>query len=225
MKKTLIFKFLLAILVLVLGVFAEGCSNDIEQFDNGEIENSTNERSTFATRSSGNSTVDVDLSRLPNIDSIMTDPIVIEQARQAWAETLSDVLPPNRKRIERGFWVYYDIRSNKIFCSEIQVGQENYNSDNPNNRYIVLTNSRDGEGDSIFVCADFHTHPPLFASPSVATQPVGPSPDDRTDARTKKLPGLVCDYINNVYQEDSVYNETKLWPFGPSKRGSNRKFD
>lgn len=75
------------------------------------------------------------------------------------------------------------------------------------------------------VCADFHTHPPLFASPGVATQPVGPSPDDRTDARTKKLPGLVCDYINNVYQEDSVYNETKLWPFGPSKRGSKRKFD
>lgn len=224
LKKTPTCKSLFAILLLSLGIFAVSCSNDIEQFDNDGIEIGTEERNTLATRSANNGgDVIVDVSKIPNIDTIMVAKSVVDQAAIAWNLTINDAIH-NDKRVEYGFWIYYDFELKEIYCGRIKPGTDTAPGQVAEYHHIKPDEHRKYS----MVCADFHTHPPLFCQPNVAEKPVGPSHRTENDdddymgdeevANAWGLPGIVCDFVRPVYSKDSVGVDYKLYPYGPPKR-------
>lgn len=223
-RKEILTNSFIATMLFSIGLFTNGCSDNLEQIKDDKYEtNGCVKRVTFATRS-GIGLSETDLAQFPNKSTIASNPSVISQVETAWRETVTEATLGTRR--ERGFWVYYDIKNNNIFCGEIETGEPRSNDpSNPDNRSISLGRSRDGEGDSIYVCADFHTHTPLFAPPSTATQPVGPSYPDIANANQIKLPGLLCDYVRNVYKPDSANTVPhQIITFGPDRRGNLNRF-
>lgn len=209
---------------IILCLFASGvicsfasCSNELDSFEEDWNFANDEEPATFATRSTGGCGGDVDLSDFPDARTIYS--AIYDTAEELWWTTAVEAAGGTRK--ERGFWVYYNVKTKEIFCGpEEQPGEpRSENPDKLDDRQFYHQLPTEIK-DSIYVCADYHTHPPLFRSIyRLENAKVGESTGDVNSAATLGIPGFVGDLDHWLeYSRDLKREYFRLSYFGPGKR-------
>lgn len=198
---------------MAIGSFSS-CSNELEHFEDEVTYENKDERTTIATRSIGGNG-DVNLSNFPDVRRIKD--AIYDKAKQVWWETVVEATCGTRR--ERGFWVYYNVKTEEIFCGNVESGSDRSDDPNsPDNRSISLDRPHEIP-DSIYVCADYHTHPPLFRPAYYYDITIGPSMPDVSNANQIGIPGFVGDFDRWIERRDSINeNYFQLTEFGPGRR-------
>lgn len=214
----------LKIFALLVIISFASCSNELDQFnDQCQEVRAEDDAITFATRSATSGNGDVDFSNFPDIRRIKEE--VYTEAKRVWWETVVEATTGPRR--ERGFWIYYNIKTDEIFCGEEEQGVDRSPDpwDRPYDREINLSGPLEIK-DSIYVCADYHTHPPLFMRAyDFEVLPLGPSDPDIAAANNDSIPGLVGDFDRWIENRNSSNEDYfQLSEFGPGKRTRVRGF-
>ena len=137
--------------------------------------------------------------RFPTRDQILASHSVVNFTRDAWRTTLRLATPLRRQ--ELGFWIKLDTCSltyghtptilgppvDSRTDAEVNLGPRP--PDSPSNPGPV-------KGCASYMVTTFHTHTPTtHRTPLTHSRPVGPSSKDEKNARNRKMPGFVYDYI------------------------------
>ena len=132
----------------------------------------------------------------PRFEQITNDVAVVSMTDAAWAATVADCTPTNRR--ERGFWIYLNTTTGQYEEGAIYYGPWIVGE---NQAYVNIwwrpsdIPSAPGPTDSgaYYPIASFHTHTSTYYG--TGTRDVGPSDFDREADITNQVPGLVYDYI------------------------------
>lgn len=171
---------------------------------------------TDLTMANRKTTRSVEISQMipyPSVDLMLSDPIIKQKTDEAWENTKNSAL--SGKRIEYGFWIYYNFKTQQFICGKVVEGHPASSG----SRATIDIGNPLHRNDSVDYCACFHTHPPFFGIPNeYEPKPVGFSQEDVDFAKQWNVPGIVCDYVSPVQSRDSVNNSYTLYPFGASQR-------
>ena len=166
--------------------------------------------------------------KFPTLDQMSNNPAVQSIAQDAWSLTLSYANPQLRR--ELGFWISLNTCSGGYGHTTPILGPEvgprddgsvslgSRPADNPRNPRLV-------DRCATYNVASFHTHTPTtYREPIGGSRPVGPSRQDETNAKNRRLPGFVFDYAANPpgsmripfgYRKDEA---AFLYRYGPVRR-------
>jgi hypothetical protein len=139
--------------------------------------------------------------QFPCYDEITNDIGVVSMTTNAWASTIADCSPSNRR--ERGFWVFLNTQSNSYEAGQtcygdwVGIDDGAYIRDFPNrpSDMPIVPNATDSG--ARYPVASFHCH----TSPRYWTwgsRDVGPSSSDDGFNTNNQVPGLVFDYVEDA---------------------------
>ena len=139
----------------------------------------------------------------PRYREITNDTAVISMADAAWAATLADCCPTNRR--ERGFWIILDTGTGLYEAGETIIGPDcpSYEqasvsiSPRPPDDPPLPSPTASG---ACYPVASFHCHTPttyLAATTNYTRRPVGASGKDWQMDKIEQVPGLVYDYLDS----------------------------
>ena len=150
--------------------------------------------------------------RFPGMYNLVNNAQIISLANTAWAETLADCSPTNRR--ERGFWIYLDTSSDSYEAGPTIFG----NPCGPDDEAAVSMSPRPPDEPPLpsatassarYPIASFHCHTPTTYRVSATNFPgraVGPSPNDMyIDENVDQVPGLVYDYLDLPHHDGNIY--------------------
>lgn len=148
----------------------------------------------------------------PTVDVIKENSNVQAAMEQAWSLTKSSASPSGRK--EYGFWIYYHYDTGEITCGSLIEGPPISGGEGTQGMISFLNENLTDE-----VCAFFHTHTPVKYCGYGTYRETGASPEDRNNANSLGIPGLVYDYIKNpISSKDDINSPGEVSTFGPIGR-------
>ena len=141
--------------------------------------------------------------RFPRITQIMNSSEFISMANSAWAATLADCCPTNRR--ERGFWIILNTETSLYEAGETKIGpdcpsyaQATVNlSPRPPDDPPLPSPTASG---ACYPVASFHCHTPttyLVATTNYEGRAVGVSGKDWQMDTIEQVPGIVYDYLDS----------------------------
>lgn len=131
----------------------------------------------------------------------------------AW--TATKAAASRRGRSERGFWIFYNIRTRQYFKGNTLVGPTITGCGGTHGT-IALGVPRITARE-VIVVAHFHTHTPLTYCSNDDQRRTGPSePDIRA---YPGVPGIVYDYsAGTIYGGHSINADARTYYYGPERR-------
>ncbi len=133
----------------------------------------------------------------PRYEQIVESTEVISMTDAAWAATMAECFPTNRR--ERGFWIWLNTNTGLYEEGAIYLGPWT----NGNNQASVNLSPRPSDvpllpsptaSGARYPVASFHCHTSTYYWPDDGRE-VGPSPMDKRMDEIEEVPGLVYDYI------------------------------
>ena len=151
--------------------------------------------------------------RFPDMLDLVNNSQIISMANSAWAATLADCSPTNRR--ERGFWILLDTSSNSYNAGETIYGdwcgtnEDASVSISPRPSDVPSDPSPTASG-ALYPVASFHCHTPTTYRPETTNfhgRAVGPTPNDNGMDLIEHVPGLVYDYLDSPEGSGNIPHE------------------
>ncbi len=132
----------------------------------------------------------------PRFEQITNAAEVVIMADAAWAATMAECFPTNRR--ERGFWIWLNTNTGlyeegAVYCGPWIVGDNPAYVNIGRRPFDIPTLPSPTDPGAYYPVASFHSHTSTYYG--TRGRFVGPSPIDRNADSTNQVPGLVYDYI------------------------------
>lgn len=150
----------------------------------------------------------------PDVNTIKTSAVVLAQMENAWNKMKNSCNENGRR--EYGFWIYYDNKTNSIWCGGMDSGP-----------FVSYTDTAEiylrTPENQTQACAFFHTHTSFHFAPIGMSRKTGPSPGDLYFAQIVKVPGILYDYSTlRIWGGQSLEDSHFTYTFGQEQRAPHK---